>query len=423
MKLFSDTYTDLKPGTVPIAPYYSEDYYRREKERIFRRQWLMVGRVEQLAQPGDYFSREIAAVDSSIVVIRGDDGRLRAFHNSCRHRGNRVLAKSCGRLGKAFSCGFHGWTYDLRGNLIRVPDEECFAGLDKDELGLRRLACDTWNGFIFINSDENPAENLASFIGNEIDSQITGYPFGDLELAATYDVELKANWKFTAEAFQEAYHVIAVHKDTVADRGTVSRWDLERRAALRGEPPPALPDDPAPAHRFSSVRLFNRHRSMTVFGKSSSDHQLPPAIDLCKRFAPLPLRSDYGGLNFHKEPNWGADLHFLFPNSELLLVSPTWYVQIGFWPLSAQQTRLEVNFYRQPPRNAGELLAMEYIEANFRDVIREDVAALEPAQAMFLSGATPGLWLSDQEIPARHSFEVIDRYVRGAGHEGNYHGD
>ncbi|MBF6567689.1 MAG: aromatic ring-hydroxylating dioxygenase subunit alpha [Candidatus Binataceae bacterium] len=412
MRLFSDTYTDLKPGTVPIEPYYSEDYYRREQQRVFRGQWLMVGRVEQLAQPGDYFNKDLAVLESSVFVMRGDDGKLRAFHNSCRHRGNRVLAKSCGKLGKAFTCGFHGWTYDLSGSLIRVPDEECFTDLHKDELGLRGLACDTWNGFIFINTDPRPRESLTAFIGKEMDAQVAGFPFAGMELAATYEVELGANWKFLAEAYQEAYHVIAVHKDTVADRGTVSRWEVERRAALRGEAPPALPDDPTPGHHFSSVRLFDRHRSMSVFGKPKSDHQLPPAIDLCARFAPSPTRSDYGGLNTHKDASWGADLHFLFPNTELLMVTPTWYLQLGFWPVNAQRSRMEVNFYRQPPRTAGELLAMEYFEANFRDIVREDVAALEPAQAMFRSGATSGLWLSDQEIPARHSFEVIDRHVR-----------
>jgi phenylpropionate dioxygenase-like ring-hydroxylating dioxygenase large terminal subunit len=410
---FAEHYPDLGTGQVPLAPYYDEDWYRRERERVFRGGWLLIGRAERLAAPGDYLVKDLPVLDTSVLVVRGEDGALRAFHNSCRHRGNRVAAGGGGHFERAIQCGFHGWTYALDGTLAYVPDEACFFDLDRARLPLAPLACDTWKGFVFVNTDPAPRETLAQFIGPELDAQVGDYPFGAMELAATYTVELQANWKYVAEAFQEAYHVVAVHKDTVADRAMVSRWQQERRAALRGEPPPGLPPDPEPEHFFSSVRLWGRHRSMSVCGKRPPEAALPPAVGLCYRLMPQPAHAVKTGLNPHGDASWGADLQFVFPNTEVLMAAPNWYLTIAFWPLAADWTRFEVGFYRQPPRTAGELLAMEYIEANFRDVIREDVAALEPAQAMFRSGATEALWLSDQEIPARHSFEVIARHVRG----------
>lgn len=411
---FAERYPALGTGTVPLAPYYAEDYYQLERTRVFRGQWLLVGREEQVKAAGDYLVKDLKVLDTSVLVVRGEDGTLRAFHNACRHRGNRVMAGGGGHVDRAIVCGFHGWTYDLAGALAYVPDEACFFDFDRARLPLSPLACDTWKGFVFVNTDPAPRESLAAFIGPEMDAQVGDYPFQAMELATTYTVELQANWKYVAETFQEAYHVVAVHKDTVADRETVSRWQAERRAAMRGEPAPQWPPDPRPEHFFSTVRLWERHRSMSVFAKRAPAGALPPAIGLCYRLAAAPAHDAGGGLNPQGDESWGADLQFLFPNTELLMATPTWYLTIAFWPLAADWTRFEVGFYRQPPRTAGELLAMEYIEANFRDVLREDVAALEPAQAMFRSGATDALWLSDQEIPARHSFEVIDRHVRGA---------
>ena len=413
MREFRLDYPEVGTGTVPLSPYYDEGYFQLERERVFRGQWLFVGREEEMPEAGDYLVKDLKVMDSSVLVLRGDDGKLRAFHNSCLHRGNRLLTSGHGHADLGFACGFHGWTYDCQGRLAYVPDEICFYGLDRAKLGLSALACDTWRGFVFVNSDPQPTLPLLEFIGHEMDAQVGDFPFGALELAATYSVELKVNWKYAAEAFQEAYHVVAVHRDTVADKNTVRRWEAERRAALRGEPMPELPPDSEPEHFFSSVRLWQRHRSMSTNGKRKLDVKMPPAMELFYRLAPSPAHHVMTGLNPQKDPSWGADLQFLFPNTEILMAAPTWYVTLSFWPLAADQTSIQVGFYRQPPRSAGELLAMEYIEANFRDVIREDIAALEPAQAMFRSKAVDALWLSDQEIPARHSFEIVDSYVRG----------
>lgn len=413
MHFFRDDYPAVDKAKVPLAPYYDEQYYQLERENVFKGQWLFVGHENEIPTVGDYLVKDIKVLGSSVVVMRGKDGKLSAFHNVCKHRGNRLLAVGRGHVELGFACSFHGWTYGLKGELAYVPDEKFFYGLDKAKDSLKAFSCDIWKGFVFINSDPSPKLSLSQFIGSEMNAQVGDFPFGAHELAATYTVELQANWKYTAEAFQEAYHIIAVHPNSVADKGTVSRWEAERTAALRGDSVKDL-DSQEQAHHLGSVRLWERHRSMSTLGKPKSDAKLPPAIEMFSRLGAKPLAACKTGLNAQKSPSWGADIHFFFPNTEMLMVSPTWYAALSFWPVAAERSVLELSFYRQPPRTAGELLAMEFLEANFRDVIREDVAALEPAQAMFKSGGVDALWLSDQEIMARHSFEVVDRHVREA---------
>ncbi len=398
---------------ISIEPYCSPDYFEAERERVFRNSWLLVGRVDDVPEPGNFFNRDMPILNASALVVRGDDGVIRAFHNSCQHRGNKVTSLKQGQT-SAFACGFHGWTYDLTGQLVYVPDEENFFNFCRDRHVLKPLGCDVWNGFIFIHANPQPDQSLESFIGAEMTQQVAGFPFDGMELAAIYDFDLASNWKFVAEAFQEAYHVVQTHFDTVADRGTVSRWDEERAAALRGEPRPAgaAEHDLTPGHKFCSMRLFPLHRSMSVFGKPSKPEDWPPALAVALAHLPSPDISGPNGLNPQGDENWGADLQFFYPNAELLMVHPSWYALLLFWPVVVDRTQFEFRFYRQRPRNAGELLALEYIEANFRDVIREDVASLEKAQQMFSSGAITELYFSDQEAPARHSYEVIDRKVR-----------
>ena len=122
-----DRFPGLGTGPVPIEPYISDRYAALEREQIFRKTWLNVGRVEQIPHPGDYFVKEIAVCQTSVIVARGKDGRLHAFHNMCSHRGNKVVWGQHGTA-HSFTCKFHGWTYGLDGQLKFVPDEDNFFG-------------------------------------------------------------------------------------------------------------------------------------------------------------------------------------------------------------------------------------------------------------------------------------------------------
>ncbi len=161
-KRWIDDYPDLGTGPIPTEPCISEAYYRLEQERVFPRVWLKVGRVEEIPAPGDYMVRDIAVCRTSVIVSRGDDGVVRAFHNVCSHRGNKLVwdHQLSGNT-RSFKCRFHSWTYANNGRLLAVPDEGMFYGIEKKELGLTEVSCDIWEGFIFIHLDSAPKETLA----------------------------------------------------------------------------------------------------------------------------------------------------------------------------------------------------------------------------------------------------------------------
>ena len=159
-----DRYPELGTGPLPIEPYISREYFEKERERIFRKTWLNIGRVEQIPNPGDYFVKDLAICNTSILVVRGKDRAIRAFHNMCSHRGNQLVWDAKGTC-KVFTCKFHGWAYTLDGSLHHITDEQNFFGLKKEELGMTPVAVDTWEGFIFINVDPEPKETLHEYLG------------------------------------------------------------------------------------------------------------------------------------------------------------------------------------------------------------------------------------------------------------------
>src|SRR5262245_7885906 len=130
-----DRYPELGTSPIPIEPYISRDYFEKERELIFRKVWLNVGRVEQIQNPGDYFVRDLAVCKTSILIVRGKDGAIRAFHNMCAHRGNKLVAAVNGTCKKLFVCKFHGWAYGLDGALRHIADEASFFNLNKESLG------------------------------------------------------------------------------------------------------------------------------------------------------------------------------------------------------------------------------------------------------------------------------------------------
>ena len=144
----------------------SPEFYELEREAIFKRAWLNVGRVEQLPRKGSYFTKELAVANTSVVIVRGMDGEVRAFHNICRHRGNKLVwtdfprEETSGNC-RQFVCKYHGWKYDLDGACSFVQQESEFFDLDKADYGLVPVHCDVWAGFIFVNLDRRAEPDAA----------------------------------------------------------------------------------------------------------------------------------------------------------------------------------------------------------------------------------------------------------------------
>src|SRR6476469_4917879 len=152
--LFRRTSETLVGGakTLPQKYFVSPDIFEQEQARVFSTQWLLVGHQNQIAKPGEFLVNEVAG--ESLIVIRDKSGEIHGFFNVCRHRGTRLIEDGSGHA-SAIQCPYHAWTYGLDGRLIGAPHMDEVPGFDKADYSLRAVNLEIWEGFIFINLDEN----------------------------------------------------------------------------------------------------------------------------------------------------------------------------------------------------------------------------------------------------------------------------
>jgi phenylpropionate dioxygenase-like ring-hydroxylating dioxygenase large terminal subunit len=199
--------------TLPGRDYHAPDVYAEDLERVFASSWVCVGRAEMFAGPGSYETPEIAG--EQLIVIRGKDDRLRAFANTCRHRGTLLLDGS-GTVNGAIRCPYHSWTYGFDGRLLGTPNVHAEDGLDRDTHGLWPVPLDEWDGFVFVNLDGN-APPLNEVLASMPDSptELERYGVGELRTGATREYDVAANWKIVVENYHECLHCPGVHPELV----------------------------------------------------------------------------------------------------------------------------------------------------------------------------------------------------------------
>lgn len=191
-----------------------------EKDRLFMRDWLFVGRLEELKQPGDFLTWRIAG--EPIVVTRDQDGDLQAFYNMCAHRGVEV-AQGQGNA-RTFKCPYHGWVYDLSGKLMGAAYMERVEGFDPSTCRLPALALDTWAGNIFVSFNSDPPP-LTEFMGG-FDSDFADLRLQDCRLGNKIELELDCNWKFISENLMDFYHVGVLHSNSFGARFSWKKEDV-----------------------------------------------------------------------------------------------------------------------------------------------------------------------------------------------------
>ena len=194
---------------LPPQAYLSEEFYQLELEHLFRRDWICVGREEEAANPGDYFTIELAG--EPLIIVRGADNRLRALSNVCRHRYMQVMMGqgNAARL----SCPYHGWTYQLDGRLMGATNMAESRILDKDNCRLPEFRLETWLGFIFVNLGPD-AEALGPRL-QELGDRLAPYHIDRMRISSMYDEIWEGNWKLTMENNAEAHHHRTLHPETL----------------------------------------------------------------------------------------------------------------------------------------------------------------------------------------------------------------
>ena len=195
--------------SLPPRCYTSRAFFQTELERVFRPAWASLGRADRLAAGGDYAAIELAGVP--LILLRDKAGRLRAFANSCRHRGTKLLEGS-GRC-RTVTCPFHGWVYGLDGALVHAPAMERAEGFALEDYGLLPLRLEERDGFLFVNLD-GQAPGIDDWLG-DFSAFHAPWRLGEMASARRREFEVACNWKLFLEVFNEYYHLKFVHARSI----------------------------------------------------------------------------------------------------------------------------------------------------------------------------------------------------------------
>jgi len=199
----------LAATTLPGSAYSDPAVLQSEFQRIFARDWLCVGREEQIPEHGGFFTRSLGT--ESVLVVRGKDGEARAFHNVCRHRGTRIVDRESGTTLKSVACRYHAWTYSTEGGLVGAPHTEDLVDFRKEDFGLFPVRLERWGGLLWMNLDPEAPPLHRDF--GEFFTRFDRFSLADLRMGARKVYEVDANWKILIENYSECYHCAPVHPD------------------------------------------------------------------------------------------------------------------------------------------------------------------------------------------------------------------
>ena len=208
LTLYDDTAPLAEAHTIPAPWYLEPEIEWLEQQDVFGGNWLTVGRTDQVANTGDYFTRELAG--EPVVIVRAQDGKLRAFYNVCRHHAAAVAAEPCGHA-QSFRCPYHGWNYGLDGSLKGMPEFAGVCNFDRASNGLVPIAVDIWENFVFINLTPNPAP-LRDFL-SDLAPRVAPLNLQSLHYHSRKEYTLNCNWKVYVDNYLDGgYHVPHLHK-------------------------------------------------------------------------------------------------------------------------------------------------------------------------------------------------------------------
>ncbi len=369
---------------IDIQDMFTEPTFRKEIDTVFKKSWLPICHVYDIPNPGDYRTRHIPGAKYNVLIVRGRDDVIRAFHNACRHRGAMLTCEEKGNARQGLACPYHGWTFNLDGSLRGMTDSDQFPPVDKSTRGLVEIRCDVRHSFVFINFDNN-AESLDSWLEALAPSHLYEGYFEQFRPSAFMSCTLRANWNLCVDAFSEGYHTLFVHKNTGGD--------------YLGSP-----DNPMRHHPAAEFTKWHVRFAINA----NPDHVWLPTEKLAYSFTEQchpSFNSDSSklppGVNFSKLGPWAFDGVKFFPNM-ILLTGRDWFAEFHFWPLSATETQIEWNLFLRPPKDYGERVAQEFSHAFTKEIALEDLNLLEDQQRALESGAMKDYFLSFQEVALAH---------------------
>ena len=377
---------------LPLGRYTDAEMFGLEMARVFRRTWVFAAHTSELASPGSYRTLDLCGL--SVLLVRGEH-EIKAFVNACRHRGAPVVRDECGTC-QLLVCQYHSWSYDLDGNLVRVPDERDFVGLDPAQRGLVAIRCESFGGFVFVcadtntntGTDTNTNTNTGTGTGTgtapliewlgPLAGELGHVAESSLRVVQRSSTDVRCNWKIMAEGFLEVYHLRTIHSQTVAHL-------LDHRGA-------AISLIPGGHSRMITPLRPERVVPLADLPGGSGEQISGMTSDLYRTTNPA-----YG----------------IFPNL-ITPLDPRGFPFLLFWPIAIDRTRLEIVWFAKDWGDGERHSAWDLRLAGFDMVMLEDTRNLEPIQRSVSAAAHGGIPLNYQERRIWHLHATIDKMI-GAG--------
>lgn len=351
---------------IPGARYVDKEFLALEREHMWHKAWLYAGHVDQIPHPGSWFvNRNTGA---PILIVRDLDGVVRAFYNTCRHRGAPLVTEESGEA-RGFVCGYHGWSYTLDGKLTAVRDKRDFVDLDFSCRSMISVRCELLGSLIFINQDPE-AQPLIEHLG-PMAKELDQYGLENLRLVDSRSYEVTCNVKVLLDAFMEVYHLKSIHQQTV---------------------------DRFLDHRGMFVTLWPNGHSRMLTPNRRPDWKDPGTIGMPKipTITEIPANNN---VSYHIYPN------FVMPASD------SGIPLLQFWPTSERTSRV-VSSWIAPdydPDVPNPLWDTRI--ANWERILYEDLQYAPQIQESLESRGFQGMPLNYQERRIYHWHEELDRRI------------
>jgi choline monooxygenase len=364
---------DAAPDGFPTLPlidgrrYTDPDFLALESRLLWKRSWLYLAHASELPAPGSFVLRR--QTGSPIIIVRGRDGVIRAFYNACRHRGAPVVREDAGET-RGFTCGYHGWTYDLDGRLVNLRDRRDFVDLDLACNGLQPVRCETLGGWIFVNEDPH-APPLVETLG-PLTAELAQFQPESLVLVDSRAYDVACNVKVLLDAFLEVYHLKSIHQNTV---------------------------DRFLDHRGTTITLWpDGHSRMTTPNRR-------------------PEWRDPGTIGMPEIPTVGAIArdnnvsYHIFPNI-VMPPAATGIPMLVFWPRTARSMTIECHWFSPPYGAEGRSPLWDTRIRNFERILEEDTQFAPQIQESLESPGFRGMTLNYQELDRRIGVHAVPQALR-----------
>jgi phenylpropionate dioxygenase-like ring-hydroxylating dioxygenase large terminal subunit len=356
---------------LPGWTYHSDAVLELEKQHIFREHWQIACHISDLPEPGSY--RTLDIVGERALILRGQDGEIRGFHNICKHRGSRLVADEDGKCRNALVCPFHGWVYNLDGTLRGPARPNSFPPLDKVEFGLTPIDTEIWMGFVFIRFEKGPQGAVAEVMAPFADEIEPYQPETMVPASGVWTQRTPVNWKSVRDVDNEGYHVAMAHP---------ALQDLYGQTYY---------DEPFVNGLCRSFATFNpyagRRWSVRHYMKISQDNpRLPAALKKAWIY------------------------HGLFPNAVIAMTPETVQFYQEF-PISRTETMLRGAVYRYRDESREQRLARYLAMRIDRDTQAEDVQLTVWSNEAMASKNFGTFFLSDLEYGVRTHHDHLRRVL------------